>query len=164
PGGPEPPLPRGQARARRDLRRRAAGARPARPPGPNGAALLRPARVGRVLTGRVPVPGEGYGSVTSRPRSGQRRGDPFVQRGGAAAAGGRREARRLQPREAPSRGGLVARAPRIAAAPARDAGGRARAAAAADRRLPLLLRADARPEVAAVSDPPRDRQEERLPL
>ena len=34
----------------------------------------------------------------------------------------------------------------------------------AHRHLPLLLRADARPEVAPVPDPARDRQEERLPL
>ena len=41
---------------------------------------------------------------------------------------------------------------------------RARAPAAAHRRLPLLLRPDARAEVAAVPDPPRDAEEVRLPL
>ena len=83
-------------------------------------------------------------------RPGQRRRDPVGERAGAAAEGGRRAARRLQPGEAAPGGGLVARAPRRAAAAARDAVRGAGAAAAADRRLPLLLRADARAAVAPV--------------
>ena len=50
PGRPEPAVPRRQARDRRDLRRRAAGAERADPPGADGAPLLRPAGVGCVTT------------------------------------------------------------------------------------------------------------------
>ena len=60
PGRPEHPLPRRQARDRRDLGGRAAHVRVAHPPGPHGAALLRPARVRLMVpTSRVPgrVPG-----------------------------------------------------------------------------------------------------------
>ena len=46
PGGPEPRLPRGQARARRGLGRRARRVRGADQARPDGASLLRPARVG----------------------------------------------------------------------------------------------------------------------
>ena len=49
PGGPEHPVPRRQARDRRDLGGRAAHVRVAHPPGPHGAALLRPARVRLML-------------------------------------------------------------------------------------------------------------------
>ena len=65
---------------------------------------------------------------------------------------------------APPRGRLVARPPRPAAAAARAAVRGVRAARAADGHLPLLLRADADPEVAAVPAPARAAQEERLPL
>ena len=91
-------------------------------------------------------------------------GIPWENVAGAAAEGGRRAARRLQPREAAPRGRLVARPPRRAAAPARDPVRSAREAAPADRRLPLLLRADARAAVAPVPDPARGAEEERLPL
>ena len=47
PGGSEPPVPRRQARARRDLGRGARRAAQPRAPGQDGASVLRPARVGR---------------------------------------------------------------------------------------------------------------------
>ena len=53
---------------------------------------------------------------------------------------------------------------RAALAHARDPGSGRAAAAAADRRLPLLLRAHARAEVAPVPAAARDAAQERLPL
>ncbi len=65
PGGPEPSLPRREARTRRALGRRAPVVRKAHPPGPNRAPLLRPARVRPVSPFRqvaarpVPSPNDG---------------------------------------------------------------------------------------------------------
>ena len=72
------------------------------------------------------------------------------ERAGAAAEGRRRPPRRLRARHAAPRGRLVARPARGVAAPARPAVRRVRAARAEDRHLPLLLRADADPEVDPV--------------
>ena len=57
PGGSEPPVPRRQARARRDRRRRARGLRRAGAPHAQGPPLLRPGRVGRVMD-RIDPPAE----------------------------------------------------------------------------------------------------------
>ena len=73
-------------------------------------------------------------------------------------------ARRLRPVQAAPRGRLVARpAQGLSARPDRPVA-RARAPAPAHRRLPLLLRAHARAEVAPVPDPARVRQEVGLAL
>ena len=94
---------------------------------------------------RHPLPGQhGRGALAERP--------------GAPAQGGRRPARRLRALPPPPRGGLVARPARRVRPPAAHAVARARPPAPRDRRLPLLLRAHARAEVAAVPDPARARQ------
>ena len=113
PGGPEPPVARGQARARRDLRRRARGAALARPPGPHGAALLRPGRVRR---------GE---RVTHCPVN--TAGIPWANVQALRAQGRRRAARRLQPLPPAPRGRRRPRPPRRPrAAAARRSGARSR--------------------------------------
>ena len=95
---------------------------------------------------------------------GQRRRHSVGERAGAAAERDRRPARRLRARGAPPRGRRLARPPRPAAAEARAAVRGVREARAEDGHLPLLLRADADPEVAAVPATARAAQEERLPL
>ena len=118
-----------------------------------GAALLRPGRVGRRewdLRSNVHCPVNTAGVPWTN-----------VQ---ALRRGRRRKARRLRALQAPPGGRLVARPARRLRPPAADAVARARPAAPADRRLPLLLRAHARPEVAPVPDPARARQEVGLPL
>ena len=98
------------------------------------------------------------------PLPGQHGRCPLGERARAAPRRRRRPARGRQPGAAAPRGGLVARAPRGAAPSALDPVRRPRAAAPEHRHLPLLLRAHPRAQVAPVPDPPRDRQEERLPL
>ena len=122
-------------------------------PGPDGAALLRPARIRRVSpavptspaaderatrmspAGRCPARGDAVrgrtGDAPGHALPGQRRRDPVGERAGAAAQGGRRAARRLQPRQAPPRGRLVARAARR-----RCRGGSRRSSRALARLLP----------------------------
>ena len=174
-----------------------AALRVAHPAGPDGAALLRPARVGRVTAAAVrgdaarpphhppPTHGAGHGSrlpahassadfapmrdatMPSRRREGRplrvvhcpstRPAIPWTNVAGAAAARRRRasssssSATALHPEadESLDRRGGFARARQARAV------ARARPAAAAHRRLPLLLRAHARAEVAAVPAPAR---------
>ena len=156
--------------------------RAADPPGPDGAALLRPARVGRRSVRHASgaqSPDTALGDMTGdspldtsrRPRrSGSRTapvniaGIPWenvqaLRREGVDARLVVFNRGKLHPEADSSldrHGGL----PRRLADPVR----RARAAAAAHRRLPLLLRPDARAAVAPVPDPARCPQEERLPL
>ena len=83
-------------------------------------------------------------------------GVPWTNYPGAAAARRRRAARRLRAVPAPPRGRLVARGgPSSSSLLGRQAKQwrRVRAAAAPHRRLPLLLRVDARTEVRAVRTP-----------
>src|SRR3954466_5891557 len=97
-------------------------------------------------------------------RARERRWDPVGERAGAAAQGRRRAPRRVRARDAAPRGRLVARPPRAAATAARAAVRGVREARAEDGRVPLLLRADPRPEIAAVPTAARAAEEERLPL
>ena len=199
PGGPEPAVPRRQARARRDLRRRAAraarraSARAERPcatsTSSNGTRdgvsharnrpSLAPPTHGDVQNLQCDRPGQaglrhGFGAkfVTNDPQTLRVThcpvnvaGIPWENVQALRRKGRRRAARRLRARPAasPRPTGRSTGAARFAAA-ARDAVRRARAPAPPHRRLPLLLRAHARAEVAPVPDPARDRQEERLPL
>ena len=95
---------------------------------------------------RYPLPGQhGRRAVDERP--------------GAAATRRGRAARRLRALPAPPRGGLEPRPARRLRPQAGGAVACARAAAAAHGRLPLLLRAHARAEVAPVPDPAGDAQE-----
>src|SRR5438874_12530310 len=85
----------------------------------------------------------------------QHRGNPVGERPGAAAEGRRRTARRLRALPPPPRGRLVARPHRRARTPpARTVAG-LRTAPPPDRRLPLLLRPDARSALGPVPAPPR---------
>src|SRR6266496_2822309 len=87
------------------------------------------------------------------------------ERAGATPKRDRRAARRLQHPTGPPGGGREPPpAARALLAPAGRAVSRARKAAAEHRRLPLLLRADARPEANPVPDPESGPQEVRLPL
>ena len=81
------------------------------------------------------------------------------ERPGAAAPRRRRTARRLQPLQAPPRGRPLARAARRPRPAPADPVAGAPPPAPAHRRLPLLLRAHARPAVGAVPDPARAPQE-----
>ena len=177
PGGSEHPLPRRQARARRDLRRGARRrTRRAFAPAERRSATSTSSSGTRDKTACPrDSPSDRGAAATAQGLSlrrgasghalpGELRRHPVAERARAPAEGRRRAARRLQPRAAPSRSGLVARPPRRLRATAAHAVARARATASAHRRLPLLLRADARAQVAAVPDPARDAQEVRLPL
>ena len=127
-------------------------------------ALLRPGRLGRSAR-RLPRARAWLSGLSRHALPGQHGRRAVGERPGAAAAGRRRAARRLRPLHAPPRGGLVARrSVRAVAPPAGAAVGGARAAAAADGRLPLLLRAHARAEVAPVPDPARGPEEVGHPL
>ena len=194
PGGSEPPLPRRQARARRDLGRRAARAR-ARASGRAERRCATSTRSSGTLTWQPrgldvaepvpsPHPPRGQDSACRHapcvpwPRAALRSGDGVVRTAPFASSTARStppacrgtnvqalrrkgvdarlvvfERYKLHPEADWSldrRGGF---APRQLDAVAQ----RFARLAAADRRLPLLLRADARPEVAPVPDPARAR-------
>ena len=185
PGGPQPSVPRREARARRDLGRRAAHVR--RPRSARAARRCATSTSSSSTRGRVQgrpvsdtVAGMSRGTTKStaseavlgrargiwhqncdarstaarHARARQHRRHPVGERPGAAAQRRRRAARRLRARAAPSRGRLVARPPRAAAAAAAAAVRRVRTPGTEHRRLPLLLRADARPEVDPVPAAP----------
>ncbi len=108
PGGPEPPVPRREARARGDLGRRARGAR-------------------RRACGRAAPPcasstsSSGIRDAARRPLPREHRGRSVDERPGAPPAGSRRPARRLQPLPAAPGGRRLARAARRLRAPSADA-------------------------------------------
>ena len=157
---PRPRVGRAARRARRGADRARAARRPRRSRSTSGCARRTTSTwcdAVRDLRFRLGDLAAAAVRVTHAP--GQHGGHPVGERRGAAPARRRRAARRLQPLPAPPRGrprpalpaGLLRRQPRQWAALAQPA--------AADRRLPLLLRADARAEVAAVPDPARGAEE-----
>ena len=155
PGGPEPPVPRRQARARGDLATTSWRAYACRDPaGPDGAPLLRPARMGvRAVSGTatsVQAPSRPLRVVHCPVNTA---GVPWtnvqaLRRRGVDASLVVFNRYALHPeadRSLELHGGLARR--QLAQWQV------ARGAAAAHRPLPLHVRADARAAVAAVPDP-----------
>ncbi len=169
PGGPQPALPRRQAGARRDLRRRAARARRPRTARPHARCATS------TSSSSMPARRRALGLAGGRQAPRRRRCGSPTARSTSPASPGRTSRRCAAPGVdarlvVVNRGRLHPEADwsldRRGALPRRlltqfDALARL---LPHDRHLPLLLRAHARPEVAAVPDPAGDRQEERLPL